>query len=51
LLFAFIHCGPILPDLAEGVNRRFLPRFWRFAPIAKSVGGRQRPNGQAMREK
>src|ERR1035438_7168736 len=51
LLFALIHCGPILPDLAEGGNRQFLPSFWRFCPIAKSVGGRQRPSGQAMREK
>jgi hypothetical protein len=25
--------------------------FWRFCPIAKTVGGRQRPSGQAMREK
>jgi hypothetical protein len=51
LLFALIHCGPILPDLAEGDNRQLLPSFWRVCPIAESVGGRQRPSGQAMREK
>ena len=50
LLFALIHCGHILPDLAEGVNRQVLPSFWRFCPIAKSVGGRQRPSSQARRE-
>ena len=47
LLFALIHCGPILRDLAEGINRQFL----LFCPIAKTVGGRQQPSGQAMREK
>jgi hypothetical protein len=41
----------ILPDLAEGVNRQVLPVFGRFCPITKTVGGRQRPSGQAMREK
>ena len=51
MLFALINCGPILSDRAEGVNRQVLPVFWRFCPIAKSVGGRQRPSGQAMREK
>ena len=51
MLFAFIHCGPILPELVEGDNRQVLPVFWRFCPIAKIVGGRQRPSGQAMREK
>jgi len=29
LLFAFIHCSPILPDLAEGVNRQILPNCLR----------------------
>jgi hypothetical protein len=32
--FAAIHCGPILPDLAEGFNRQVLPafsQFWRNA--------------------
>jgi hypothetical protein len=43
LLFALIHCGPILPELVEGDNRQVLPVFWRFCPIAKTVGGRQRP--------
>ena len=28
-----------------------MPVFWRFWPIAKTAGGRQRPSGQAMREK
>jgi len=28
--FAAIHCGPILPDLAEGGNRQFLPAFCQF---------------------
>jgi hypothetical protein len=51
LLFAPIHSGPILPELMEGFNRQVLPVFWRFCPIAKTVGGRQRPSGQAMREK
>ena len=51
LLFALIHSGPILPELVEGVNGQVLPVFWRFCPIAKTVGGRQRPSGQAMREK
>jgi hypothetical protein len=41
----------LLPGLTEGVNRQGLPVFWRFCPIAKSVGGRQRPSRQAMREK
>ena len=54
LLFAPIHCGPILLDRAKGVNRQALPQalpvFGRFCPIAKSVGGWQRPSGQAMRE-
>jgi hypothetical protein len=35
----------------EGGNRQVLPVFWRFCPIAKTVDGRQRPSGQAMREK
>jgi hypothetical protein len=33
-VFAAIHCSPILSDLAEGGNRRFLPAFcqlWRNA--------------------
>ncbi|HEY5481124.1 MAG TPA: hypothetical protein VIL39_06555 [Verrucomicrobiae bacterium] len=51
MLFALIHGGPILPELVEGGNRQVLPVFWRFCPIAKTVGGRQRPSGQAMREK
>ena len=51
MLFALIHSAPILPELAEGVNWHVLPVFWRFCPIAKSVGARQRPSGQAMREK
>jgi len=51
LLFVLIHCGLILPDLAEGVNRQVLPVFWRFCPIAKTVGGRQRRSGRALREK
>jgi hypothetical protein len=51
LLFALIHSGPILPELVEGGNRQVLPVFWRFCPIAKTAGGRQRPSGQAMREK
>jgi hypothetical protein len=51
LLFALIHSGSILPELVEGVNRQVLPVFWRFCPIAKSVNGRHRPSGQAMREK
>jgi hypothetical protein len=51
LLFALIHCGPILPELVEGDNRQVLPVFWQFCPIAKTIGGRQRPSGQAMREK
>jgi hypothetical protein len=51
LLFALIHSGSILPELVEGGNRQVLPVFWRFCPIAKTVGGRQRPSGQAMREK
>ena len=38
MLFALIHCGPTLPDLAEGVNRQSLPVFWRFGPVAKRVG-------------
>ena len=51
LLFALIHSGPILPELVEGDNRQVLPVFWRFCPIAKAVGGRQRLSGQAMHEK
>jgi hypothetical protein len=51
LLFALILSGPILPELVEGGNRQALPVFWRFRPIAKTVGGRQRPSDQAMREK
>jgi hypothetical protein len=51
LLFVLIHSGPILPELVEGDNRQVLPVFWRFCPIAKTVGGRQRPSGHAMREK
>jgi len=50
LLFALIHSSPILLELVEGSNREVLPVFWRFCPIAKTVGGRQRSNGQAMRE-
>jgi hypothetical protein len=50
LLFALIHSGPILPELVEGGIRQALPVFWRFCPIAKTVGGRQWPSGQAMRE-
>jgi hypothetical protein len=47
-----LSCIPlILPDLVEGVNEKVLPVFWRFCPIAKTVGGRQRPSGQAMGEK
>ena len=51
MLFAFIHSGPILPELVEGDNKRVLPVFSRFCPIAKPAGGRQRPSGQAVREK
>jgi hypothetical protein len=51
LLFVLIHSDPILPELVEGVNGQVLPVFRRFCPIAKTVGGRQRPSGQAMREK
>ena len=51
MLFALIHGGPILPELVEGGNRQFLLVVWRFCPIAKTVGGRQRPSGKAMREK
>ncbi|MEI6786771.1 MAG: hypothetical protein WCQ21_38340, partial [Verrucomicrobiota bacterium] len=51
LLFALTHSGSSLPELVEGVNRPVLPVFWRFCPIAKTAGGRQRPSGQAMREK
>ena len=51
MLFALIHSDPILPELVKGGNRQALPVFWRFCPIAKAVGGRQRPSGQAMREK
>ena len=51
MLFALIHSDPILPELVEGGNKQVLPVFWRFCPIAKTVGGRQRPSGQAMREK
>jgi hypothetical protein len=36
LLFALIHCGPILPGLAEGVNRQVLPSFSRCSPTAGS---------------
>jgi len=50
LLFAIIHCGSILSGLAGGGNRQVLASFWRFCPIARSVSGRQRPNGQAMTE-
>jgi hypothetical protein len=42
LLFALTHSGSILPKLVEGGNRQALPVFWRFCPIAKAVGGRQR---------
>jgi hypothetical protein len=31
--------------------RQGLPVFWRFCPIAKTVGGGQRPSGQVRREK
>jgi hypothetical protein len=51
VLFALIHSGPILPELVEGGNRQVLPVFWRFCPIAKTAGGRQRPSGHSMREK
>ena len=34
----------------EGGNRQVLPVFWRSCPIAKTVGGRQRPSGEAMGE-
>jgi hypothetical protein len=34
LLFALIHCGPILPALAEGVNRRSLPSLSRCSPTS-----------------
>jgi hypothetical protein len=50
LLFALIHCGPILADLVEGGNRHVLPVFWRFCPIAKTVGGRQRKGGRMKDE-
>ena len=51
MLFALIHSGPILSELVEGADRQVLPVFLRFCPIAKTVGGRQRPSGHAMREK
>jgi len=38
--FALIHSSPILPELVAGDNRHVLPVFWRFCPIAKTVGGR-----------
>jgi len=46
LLFALVQSGAILPELVEGGHRQVLPVFWRFCPIAKSVGGRQRPGGK-----
>jgi hypothetical protein len=51
LVFALSHDDFIVPDRAEGVNRGVSPVFWRFCPIAKTIGGRQRPSGQTMREK
>ena len=44
MLFALIYCGPILPDLAESVNRQVLPSFWRYsltlgAALADGAGG------------
>jgi hypothetical protein len=42
LPFALIHSGPILPEVVVGVNRQVMPVFWRFGPIAKTAGGRQR---------
>jgi hypothetical protein len=47
LLFALIQCAPILPDLAQGINRQFLPSFWRCSPTAGSLadGGKgSKPN-------
>src|ERR1017187_7532862 len=44
MVFALIHCGPILPDLAEGVNRQLLPSFWRcwrpMQKLGRVAGGR-----------
>jgi len=37
--------APSCQSLAEGGNRQVLPVFWRFCPIAKAVGGRQRDSG------
>ena len=43
LLFALIHCGPILPDPAEGVNRQFLPFSGGFGLTSMAwAGGRGR---------
>ena len=50
LLFAIIHCGPILRDLAAGDNRQLLPSFWRCCSIAESLKGQQRPSAQARGE-
>jgi hypothetical protein len=47
LLFALIHCGPIFPAPAEGVNRQSAPSFsrcsptsgWRWRAVAALAGG------------
>ena len=43
--FTHIHCGPILPDLAEGGNRQVLAVFWRCSLGAGSVAGGGRSGG------
>jgi len=51
LLFALIHCGPILPDRAEGVNRQALPGFWRFSPSPRAwAGGRIVPGAEVAKD-
>src|ERR1035437_2201423 len=50
LLFALIHCSPILPDLAEGVNRQVLPAFCQFWRNAEGrLAGIWRPARQCAR--
>ena len=45
---ALIHCGPTLPDPAEGVNRHVLPSFWRFRLNPDGAGRWQGPNATGM---
>ena len=50
MVFALIHCSPILPDLAEGVNRQFLPAFCQFWRNAEGrLAGIWRPARQCAR--